>query len=148
MTNFNHAVSTHQITHLSALFAMNAALDKATALGINVSVAIVNSSTELVSFVHMHNAFQLSSDLAQKKARCAANLGFSAEVIEQVLSDEEARVKAGLMSHPDFTEIRGGLPLYENGMLIGAIGVSGGTEAQDIECATAGLNKLELAQQP
>ena len=69
-------------------------------------------------------------------------------MIEKVLSDEEPRVKAGLMGHPDFTEIRGGLPLYENGMLIGAIGVSGGTEAQDIECATAGLNKLELAQQP
>lgn len=148
MTTFCHAFSTPQITHLSATLAMNAALDKAVALGINVSVAIVNSNTQLVSFVHMNNAFQLSSDLAQKKARCAANLGFSAEVIEKVLSDEEPRVKAGLMGHPDFTEIRGGLPLYENGMLIGAIGVSGGTEAQDIECATAGLNKLELAQQP
>jgi uncharacterized protein GlcG (DUF336 family) len=148
MTNFTHAVSTHQITHLSAMIATNAALDKATALGIHVSVAIVNSSTQLVSFVHMNNAFQLSSDLAQKKSRCAASLGFSADVIEQVLADEQPRVGAGLISHPDFTEIRGGLPLYENGILIGAIGVSGGTEAQDIECATAGLNKLELSQQP
>lgn len=148
MTNFSHAISTYQITYQSAMVAINAAIDKATVLDINVSIAIVGSNTQLVSFVHMQNAFQLSSDLAQKKARCTANLGFSPDVIEQVLATEKPRVSVGLMSHPDFTEIRGGLPLYENGVLIGAIGVSGGTETQDVECAEAGLNKLKLAQQP
>ena len=76
MTTFCHAFSTPQITHLSATLAMNAALDKAVALGINVSVAIVNSNTQLVSFVHMNNAFQLSSDLAQKKSSLRSKFRF------------------------------------------------------------------------
>lgn len=36
----------------------------------------------------------------------------------------------------------GGLPLYMNGHLIGAVGVSGGTVPQDVEVATAGVAGL------
>lgn len=36
----------------------------------------------------------------------------------------------------------GGLPLYSNGFLIGAIGVSGGSVPQDIEVAQAGVDCL------
>lgn len=36
----------------------------------------------------------------------------------------------------------GGLPLYKDGFLIGAIGVSGGTVEQDVEVAQAGVEWL------
>lgn len=36
----------------------------------------------------------------------------------------------------------GGLPIYYSGVLIGAIGVSGGTVAQDVKVATAGVMAL------
>jgi len=36
----------------------------------------------------------------------------------------------------------GGVPLMVNGVLIGAVGVSGGTVAQDIEVANAGVQAV------
>ena len=36
----------------------------------------------------------------------------------------------------------GGLPILVNGEKLGGIGVSGGSEDQDIECAKAGLDVL------
>src|SRR5262249_229953 len=36
----------------------------------------------------------------------------------------------------------GGLPLVMKGELLGGVGASGGTEAQDIECARAGLTAI------
>ena len=39
----------------------------------------------------------------------------------------------------------GGLPLVSNGVLIGAVGVSGGTVAQDVQVATAGVAGLKPA---
>ena len=37
----------------------------------------------------------------------------------------------------------GGLPIEVDGKLLGGIGASGGTEAEDIEAAQAGLDALE-----
>ena len=38
----------------------------------------------------------------------------------------------------------GGLPIFENGVKVGAIGVSGGTEEEDIICAKYAINKIGL----
>ena len=46
---------------------------------------------------------------------------------------------------PRFVAFGGGLPIVEGGMRIGAIGVSGGSEAQDEAIAVAGLQALGLA---
>jgi uncharacterized protein GlcG (DUF336 family) len=40
------------------------------------------------------------------------------------------------------TAVQGGLPILLDGKVIGAIGASGGTSAQDEQCAQAGLNAL------
>lgn len=39
--------------------------------------------------------------------------------------------------------IGGGIPIMIEGQCVGAIGVSTGTPAQDIECATAGVEAVE-----
>jgi uncharacterized protein GlcG (DUF336 family) len=39
--------------------------------------------------------------------------------------------------------IGGGIPIEVDGVVVGAIGVSTGTPAQDIECATAGVQAVE-----
>merc|ERR1712070_34475 len=43
--------------------------------------------------------------------------------------------------------IGGGLPIMVDGVCVGAIGVSTGTPAQDIECATAGVEAVEKVVQ-
>lgn len=44
------------------------------------------------------------------------------------------------------TPIRGGLPLVIDGEVVGAIGVSAGTEDQDLEVARAGVTAFEKAK--
>lgn len=144
MTASTHSVARAVISAPSALVAINAVLARAEALGIRISVAIVDSSALLTGFIRMPGAFLISAEIAQKKARCAASLGFPPEVGEQILASEAPRVREGLMAHPDFIQIHGGLPLYEGTTLIGAIGVSGASEAQDLECALAGVKALGL----
>lgn len=144
MTQVSHSVSRAVISSSSALIAINAVLAKADALGIKICVAVVDSSALLAGFLRMPGAFLISAEIAQKKARCAASLGFPPEVGEQILASEAPRVREGLMAHPDFIQIHGGLPLYEGAILIGAIGVSGASEAQDLECAQAGVKALGL----
>jgi len=39
--------------------------------------------------------------------------------------------------------IGGGIPIEIDGVIVGAIGVSTGTPAQDIECATAGVEAVK-----
>ena len=38
----------------------------------------------------------------------------------------------------------GGLPIFEDGIKVGAIGVSGGTEEEDIICAQYAIEKIGL----
>jgi len=44
---------------------------------------------------------------------------------------------------PHITAVQGGLPILVDGKVIGAIGCSGGSSAQDEQVAQAGLNALE-----
>jgi uncharacterized protein GlcG (DUF336 family) len=53
-------------------------------------------------------------------------------------------VREGLVLRPRFVAFGGGLPIFEAGRLIGAIGVSGGSEQQDEVLAQAGLAALGL----
>ena len=54
-------------------------------------------------------------------------------------------LKAGLPLRPRLVIFGGGLPIVENGVRIGGIGVSGGSAEQDEECAKAGLAAIGLA---
>ena len=47
-----------------------------------------------------------------------------------------------LITLPHVTAVQGGLPIMLEGKVVGAIGVSGGTSAQDEQCAQAGLNAI------
>ena len=120
---------------------------KAEALGINVCVAVVDSSARLVAYLRMPQAFLISDGMSVAKARSVASAaGLSAEVLEGALGNEGAWVREGLLNVPGFTLIRGALPLrdttHPEHPLIGAVGVSGGSEAQDILCAEAAVAAL------
>jgi len=127
------------IHHSAALRAVAAALARAEAFGINVVVAVVDSNARLCAFARMPNAFLISNEVALRKAISVAMVGMPGDVLEAALTAEAPRVLAGLASTTDFTLIRGGLPILDNGVVIGAISVSGGSEAQDVTCAEAGV---------
>lgn len=131
------------IHHAAAMRVAAAAVAKAEALGINVCVAVVDSSARLVAYLRMPNAFLVSDEVSLAKAKSVASAaGLPAEVLEGHFSAERPQVREGLLNIAGFTLIRGALPLRDDEQLIGAVGVSGGSEAQDVLCAEAAVAAL------
>ena len=133
------------IHHAAALRVAAAAVAKAEALGINVCVAVVDSSARLVAYLRMPNAFLISDEVSVAKAKSVASAaGLPADVLDGALANEGPWVREGLLNVPGFTLIRGALALRDGDALIGAVGVSGGAEAQDVICAEAAVAALHF----
>ena len=99
-----------------------------------MNVSVVDSGGNLVAFARMDGAQLASIVVSESKARAAAIYRRETKVFED-------GVQAGntyLLSLPGMISSRGGIPLVEDGKLIGAVGVSGGTGSQDEVCAKAG----------
>ena len=140
----NRYVQSHlKLTETAVMSLLKSAITQAERIGFNAAVSVTDTSGLLLGFIRMPGAFLVSSELSQRKARCAAGLGICPELTEEVLANEDSRVRDGLLRSEDFTLIRGGLPLYWGRILVGGIGVSGGTESQDSECASRAIANLQ-----
>ena len=99
-----------------------------------MNVAVVDSGGNLVAFSRMDGAQLASISIAEHKARVAATFRRDSKAFENGM-------QSGLIYQLSLDGVigsRGGIPLVENGKLIGAIGASGGAGAQDEVCAKAG----------
>jgi glc operon protein GlcG len=103
-----------------------------------MAVAVVEPSGSLVTFSRMDGTQYASIRIAQDKARAAA--GYRRPT--KAFSDAISGGAVGLLSLAGVTASEGGIPLVENGKLIGAIGVSGGLSVQDGVAAKAGVDAL------
>ncbi len=118
--------------------ALEAAVAKAAELGVKINVAVADSGGNLSGFLRMPGAFVQSIDIAIDKAYTAAGFGFSTKDWMKLIGHDDG-MKFGFSARPRLVVFGGGLPIRVNGELIGGIGVSGASEAQDEECARAAL---------
>lgn len=98
-------------------------------------MTVVDSGGHQVLSQRMDNAQFGSVGPALKKAHTAAAFRRPTKALEDILAKGGAGLR--IMRLDEAMPIDGGLPLIRNGVLIGAIGVSGGTSAQDGEAAAA-----------
>lgn len=99
-----------------------------------VSIAVLDDSGQLLLFRRMDGAKLVATDIAIRKARTAV-------YFQGPTKDLEAEVAGGrtaLLPIDGFMPLEGGVPILAAGQLVGAIGVSGVTGAQDAQCALAG----------
>ena len=143
--NFAHSEVQRVIAAAPALQAAAAAVQAASDLGVPVNIALVDAAGVLAAFVRMPGAPLHSVDIAMDKAYTATSFGLPTSQWHAVLGQHSPAVREGLVLRPRFVAFGGGLPIVEGGMRIGAIGVSGGSEAQDEAIALAGLQALGLA---
>jgi uncharacterized protein GlcG (DUF336 family) len=85
-----------------------------------------------------------SVDIAIDKAYTSAGFGIPTSVLMGILEQDKALL-TGFPQRPRLVVFGGGLPIREGDMLIGGIGVSGGSAEQDEDCARAGLQAIGLA---
>lgn len=134
----------NEVTTLSwvgASLAVESALSRAERLGIKINAAVVDRNGNTVSFLRMNGAFLHSEGLAIDKAYTAASFGFATKEWMDKIGDDE-RLRIGIASRSRLVVLGGGLPIMVDGICIGGIGVSGGTEEQDKICASAALEDL------
>ena len=135
------SVTKKSVSTEAAYAAIQAATAKAAEMGIGVCVSVVDSSAIEVAFLRMNNAFIPSLDIAKNKAYTSAGFGFPTMQWDDVLKGN-TQLQAGVVTQPRIITFGGGLPIYDGEELIGAIGVSGGSEEEDVLCAQAGLDSI------
>lgn len=128
----------------AAAAAVAAAARWADEAGIQVNVAVVDGGGNLAAFLRMPGAFLHSIDIAIDKAYTAAGFGLPTSAWSGALASHSDAVREGLPRRPRMVCFGGGLPLRHDGLLIGGIGVSGGSELEDEACARAGLSAIGL----
>lgn len=135
-----------KLTLEGARAVLAAAEKKAQEIRCPMDIAIVDDGGHLLAFARMDGAKLSSIEIALLKARSAA--ARRAET-KPAMKDEQPNMLLSLglaAGNPaEQTPIRGGIPLTVDGQVVGAIGVSAGSEDQDVEVARAGASVLEKA---
>ena len=137
------AVQMPGISAEAAATAVQAAVAYAEANGWKINAAVVDRGGNLMAFLRMPGAFIHSIEIAIDKAYTAASFGFSTKDWMPAIGHDEG-MKLGFSARPRLIVFGGGLPVGQ-GDWIGGIGVSGASEAQDEECARAGLAAIGMA---
>ena len=114
---------------------IQAAAEEATKKGWAMNIAVVDSGANLVAFLRMDGAQLGSIPIAEHKARAAAKYRRPTRAFEDAVQKFDFKY---ILSLDDIVASRGGIPLIEDGKVIGAVGCSGGTGSQDEAiCTTA-----------
>jgi len=108
-----------------------------------MNVAVADSGGNLVAFQRMDGAMLASIQIAEHKARAAATFRRPTKVFEDGINLMHLNY---LLAFDGVIASRGGIPLIEQGAIIGAVGCSGGTDSQDEIVSKAGaavVNQLQ-----
>jgi len=115
--------------------AIAAAVAESAKRGWKMNVAVVDSGGALVAFARMDGSQLASIQIAEHKARAAATFRRETKIFENAIQLNQLNY---IMTLDGVIASRGGIPLVENGRLIGAIGCSGATGSQDEVVCKAG----------
>lgn len=117
------------------------ALAEATKNNWSVAVAIVDPAGNLVYYEKMDNTQLGSANVAIDKARSAALFKRPTKAFQDALAAGGEGLR--ILRIQGATPVEGGIPLVSDGKIVGAIGVSGATSAQDAQCAKASADAFK-----
>jgi uncharacterized protein GlcG (DUF336 family) len=136
------------VTHEQAINIIEKSILKAEALGVKSCIAVLDSGGNIKSFSRMDDAWVGSIDVAIKKAKTACFFAMPSGEIGKLSQPGQPlygieHSNEGLITFP------GGLPIVDDeGILIGAIGVSGDTVENDHLVAKAGAESIGSCDLP
>src|SRR5579862_5924858 len=135
-----------KLTLAGARAVLAAAQRRAEEIRVPMNIAIVDDGAHLLAFERMDGAKPASIAVALVKARAAA---MRRAATGPAMAGDQVNVALavglGLAAQEHQTPIRGGVPLLVDGEVVGAIGVSAGSEDQDLDVARAGAAAIDKA---
>jgi uncharacterized protein GlcG (DUF336 family) len=122
---------------------LSAAEEKALSLGIAYNIAVVDAGGHLIAFLRQDGALIGSVDLAVDKAVTARIFDKSTSELAALAQSGKPLFGIQQSNAGKVVIFGGGLPVFWNRRIIGAVGTSGGTVEQDIEVAEAAIGAVD-----
>ncbi len=119
-----------------------AAEKKAVEIGQPMNVAVVDEGGNLVAFERMENAWLGSIDISQKKAWTSRAFDITTKDLGTHSQSGDQFFGIHASNGGKVMIFAGGIPLKQDGKVVGGIGVSGGSGEQDHAVAEAGAAAL------
>jgi glc operon protein GlcG len=126
------------IEYVEARRALDAIYDEARRRGKAGVIAVCDAHGDLIAFARMDGAPLSSITIATNKAYSAARERKPSKDIGAAARNPEKGFQIGYFGDPRFTGWGGGVPVWKNGAVIGAVAISGLPESEDIELAEMG----------
>jgi uncharacterized protein GlcG (DUF336 family) len=107
----------------------------------NMVIVILDSGGNLVMLQRMDGAQFGSIDVAKEKAYSAVAFRRPTKAFDDALAQGGANLR--ILRLAGASPVEGGIPVVADGKVIGSVGVSGGTSAQDAQVARAGIDSMK-----
>lgn len=134
------------LTDQAAANVIKAACDYARTQGLKVCVSVVDLHGNLLAFQRINGAPLHSISIAQDKAYTAVSFGIETAKWPQRLESKPYTFQS-LVNCSRMSMLGGGVPINIDGQIVAAVGVSGASEQQDMDCANAGIAILNVANE-
>jgi uncharacterized protein GlcG (DUF336 family)/mannose-6-phosphate isomerase-like protein (cupin superfamily) len=103
-------------------------------------IAVVDEGGNLMALERLDGTFAAGANISVGKARTAALFKRPTKTFEEIIRNG----RTPMVALNDFTPLQGGVPIEVDGQIVGAVGVSGASSAQqDEDLAIAGANALK-----
>ena len=127
-------IDTVSVSHETALDALRASIEAGAAIGVAVSVTVVDPALGLVAYARADRTPPHSVETSRRKANTAASTRRPSGWMQG-----DFAVALPLGTGNLLTNIRGGAPILFEGILVGGLGIAGGTPDQDQHIVAAAL---------
>ncbi len=102
-------------------------------------IAVVDDGGNLIALERLDGTFSAGANISIGKAKTAVMFKRPTKIFEDIIKNG----RTSMVALPDFTPLQGGVPIMSDGQIIGGVGVSGASSAQqDEELAIAGAESL------
>ncbi|HEV8306424.1 MAG TPA: heme-binding protein [Methylomirabilota bacterium] len=111
---------------------IEAGIAKARALGFEVAIAVVDAGGHLLACQRMDDAIWIAPEIARAKANATAAFRAPTQDLEERFTRRLLFAgNVATLGAYDFVFGKGGVPLVEDGRIVGAVGVSGAVPAEN-----------------
>ena len=117
-------------------------VEKTAAMQKTVVVAVADSHGEIIALARMDGVALPSIQIAMNKAWTAARSGKLTDEIGEKVKHPERGHDIAYYGDPRFVGWGGGVPVFKDGQIVGAVAVSGLSSAEDADLAKLGAGLI------
>ncbi len=130
------------IDHSEARRAVDLIVERALQMQKAAAIAVADAHGDLICFLRMDGAPVSSIRIAMNKAWTAARERKPTKEIGDKIKDPQKGHDISYYGDPNYVGWGGGIPVWKNGEVVGAVAVSGLSSSEDIVLATLGAELI------